>query len=79
MKSSEDGLIRLIAIFKLLKAGLLIALGIGLFKLLTKTSVTRLRWRDQCVQHKNEREKSALRQGTTGGLILLRATAPAVS
>jgi len=36
MKSSEDGLIRLIAIFKLLKAGLLIALGIGLFKLLHK-------------------------------------------
>jgi uncharacterized membrane protein (DUF2068 family) len=36
MKSSEDGLLRLIAIFKFLKAGLLIALGIGLFKLLHK-------------------------------------------
>jgi uncharacterized membrane protein (DUF2068 family) len=33
---SEDGLIQLIAIFKFLKAGLLIALGIGLFKLLHK-------------------------------------------
>src|SRR5580700_11939437 len=36
MKSSDDGLIRLIAIFKFFKAGLLIALGIGLFKLLHK-------------------------------------------
>ena len=36
MKSSDDGLIRLIAVFKFLKAGLLIALGIGLFKLLHK-------------------------------------------
>jgi uncharacterized membrane protein (DUF2068 family) len=36
MKLSDDGLIRLIAIFKFLKAGLLIALGIGLFKLLHK-------------------------------------------
>jgi uncharacterized membrane protein (DUF2068 family) len=36
MKSSEDGLLRLIAIFKFLKAGLLIALGIGLFRLLHK-------------------------------------------
>src|ERR1700730_1494825 len=36
MKSSNDGLIRLIATFKLVKAGLLIALGIGLFKLLHK-------------------------------------------
>jgi uncharacterized membrane protein (DUF2068 family) len=36
MKSSDDGLIRLIATFKLLKAGLLIALSIGLFKLLHK-------------------------------------------
>jgi uncharacterized membrane protein (DUF2068 family) len=36
MKSSGDRLIRLIAIFKFLKAGLLIALGIGLFKLLYK-------------------------------------------
>jgi uncharacterized membrane protein (DUF2068 family) len=36
MKSSDDGLIRLIAIFKFLKAGLLIALGVGLFKLLHK-------------------------------------------
>ncbi|MFZ0321902.1 MAG: DUF2127 domain-containing protein [Candidatus Sulfotelmatobacter sp.] len=36
MKSSEDGLLRLIAIFKFLKAGLLIALGVGLFRLLHK-------------------------------------------
>ena len=36
MKSSGDGLIRLIAILKFLKAGLLIALGIGLFKILHK-------------------------------------------
>src|SRR6202030_2057669 len=36
MKSSDDRLIRLIAVFKFLKAGLLIALGIGLFKLLHK-------------------------------------------
>jgi uncharacterized membrane protein (DUF2068 family) len=36
MKSSEDGLLRLIAIFKFLKAGLFIALGVGLFKLLHK-------------------------------------------
>ena len=36
MKSSEDRLLRLIAVFKFLKAGLLIALGIGLFKLLHK-------------------------------------------
>lgn len=36
MKWSEDGLLRLIAIFKFLKAGLLIALGIGLLKLLHK-------------------------------------------
>jgi uncharacterized membrane protein (DUF2068 family) len=36
MKSSEDGLLRIIAIFKFLKAGLLIAVGIGLFKLLHK-------------------------------------------
>lgn len=34
MKSSNDRLIRLIALFKLLKATLLIALGIGAFKLL---------------------------------------------
>ena len=34
MKSSEDGLLRLIAVFKFLKAALLIALGIGLFRLL---------------------------------------------
>ena len=34
MKSSGDGLLRLIAIFKFLKAGLLIALGIGLFRVL---------------------------------------------
>lgn len=36
MKSSDDRLIRLIAIFKLIKAGLLIALGVGAFKLLHK-------------------------------------------
>lgn len=36
MKSSDDGLIRLIAIFKFFKAALLIALGVGLFKLLHK-------------------------------------------
>jgi uncharacterized membrane protein (DUF2068 family) len=36
MKSSEDGLLRLIAVFKFLKAALLIALGVGLFKLLHK-------------------------------------------
>jgi uncharacterized membrane protein (DUF2068 family) len=36
MKWSEDGLLRLIAVFKFLKAALLIALGIGLFKLLHK-------------------------------------------
>ena len=34
MKSSHDRLIRLIALFKLLKAALLIALGVGAFKLL---------------------------------------------
>jgi uncharacterized membrane protein (DUF2068 family) len=36
MKSSDDRLIRLIAAFKLLKAGLLIAFGIGAFRLLHK-------------------------------------------
>ena len=36
MKSSDDRLLRLIAIFKFLKTGLFIALGIGLFKLLHK-------------------------------------------
>jgi uncharacterized membrane protein (DUF2068 family) len=36
MKSSDDLLLRLIAVFKFLKAGLLIALGIGLFRLLHK-------------------------------------------
>jgi uncharacterized membrane protein (DUF2068 family) len=36
MKSSDDGLIRLIAVFKFVKAALLIALGIGAFKLLHK-------------------------------------------
>ena len=36
MKSSDDRVIRLIAAFKLLKAGLLIALGIGAFNLLHK-------------------------------------------
>ncbi|MCU1299776.1 MAG: hypothetical protein JWQ87_60 [Candidatus Sulfotelmatobacter sp.] len=36
MKSSDDQLIRLIAIFKFLKAGLLIALGIGVLKLVHK-------------------------------------------
>jgi uncharacterized membrane protein (DUF2068 family) len=34
MKSSDDRVIRLIAVFKLFKAGLLIALGVGAFKLL---------------------------------------------
>jgi uncharacterized membrane protein (DUF2068 family) len=34
MKSSDDRLLRLIAIFKFLKAVLLIALGVGLFRLL---------------------------------------------
>jgi uncharacterized membrane protein (DUF2068 family) len=34
MKSSDKGVLRLIAAFKLLKAGLLIALGVGAFKLL---------------------------------------------
>jgi uncharacterized membrane protein (DUF2068 family) len=36
MKSSDDRLIRLIAVFKLLKAGLLIAFGVGAFRLLHK-------------------------------------------
>lgn len=36
MKSSDDRLIRLIAVFKLFKAALLVALGIGAFKLLHK-------------------------------------------
>lgn len=36
MKSSDDGLLRLIAIFKFFKAALLIALGVGLFRLLHK-------------------------------------------
>lgn len=36
MKSSHDGLIKLIAVFKLLKGGLLIVFGIGAFKLLHK-------------------------------------------
>ena len=36
MKSSGDRLLRLIAIFKFLKAAFLIALGVGLFKLLHK-------------------------------------------
>jgi uncharacterized membrane protein (DUF2068 family) len=36
MESSEDRLIRLIAIFKLLKASLLIALGVGAFQLIHK-------------------------------------------
>jgi uncharacterized membrane protein (DUF2068 family) len=36
MKSSDDWLIRLIAIFKFLKAGFLIAVGVGVFKLLHK-------------------------------------------
>ena len=34
MKSSNDRLVRLIAVFKLLKASLLIALGVGAFKLI---------------------------------------------
>src|ERR1700691_50709 len=36
MKSSDDRLIRLIAVFKLLKAVLLIAFGVGAFRLLHK-------------------------------------------
>ena len=36
MKTSDDWLIRLIAVFKLLKAGLLIALGVGVFRLVHK-------------------------------------------
>ncbi len=36
MKSSDDRLLRLIAVFKFLKAALLVALGVGLFKLLHK-------------------------------------------
>jgi uncharacterized membrane protein (DUF2068 family) len=36
MKSPGDGLLRLIAVFKFFKAALLIALGIGLFKVLHK-------------------------------------------
>jgi uncharacterized membrane protein (DUF2068 family) len=36
VKSSNERLIRLIAVFKLFKAGLLIALGIGAFRLLHK-------------------------------------------
>jgi uncharacterized membrane protein (DUF2068 family) len=36
MKSSGDRLLRLIAVFKFLKAGLLIALGVGLFKVIHK-------------------------------------------
>lgn len=36
MKSSDDRLIRLIAVFKFVKAGLLVALGVGVFNLLHK-------------------------------------------
>jgi uncharacterized membrane protein (DUF2068 family) len=36
MKSSNDWFVRLIAVFKLLKAALLVALGIGAFKLINK-------------------------------------------
>ncbi len=36
MKSSDDGLLRLIAIFKFLKAALLIALGVGLFRVMNR-------------------------------------------
>ena len=36
MKSSDDRLIRLIAVFKFLKAGLLVAVGVGAFKFLHK-------------------------------------------
>jgi uncharacterized membrane protein (DUF2068 family) len=36
MKSSGHGLLRVIAVFKFFKAGLLIGLGIGLFRLLNK-------------------------------------------
>ena len=40
MKSSNNTLIRLIAIFKLLKAVLLIAVGVGAFKLLHRDAAT---------------------------------------
>jgi uncharacterized membrane protein (DUF2068 family) len=40
MKSSDDRVLRLIAIFKLFKAAALIALGIGAFKLLHKDVAT---------------------------------------
>jgi uncharacterized membrane protein (DUF2068 family) len=36
MKTSDDWLIRLIAVFKFVKAGLLIALGVGVFRLVHK-------------------------------------------
>jgi Predicted membrane protein (DUF2127) len=36
MKSSHKGLLRVIAVFKLLKASILIALGVGVIKLLRK-------------------------------------------
>lgn len=36
MKTSDDRLLRMIAIFKFLKSGLLIALGVGAFKLIHK-------------------------------------------
>jgi hypothetical protein len=36
MQTSDDWLIRLIAVFKFVKAGLLIALGVGVFRLVHK-------------------------------------------
>src|SRR6202167_960110 len=42
MKSSQDGLIRLVALFKLLKAALLIIGGIGLLKLIHMDVATEL-------------------------------------
>lgn len=42
MKSSNSGLIRLVAVFKLLKAAVLIATGIGILKLLHGDIATRL-------------------------------------
>jgi len=40
MKSSDNTLIRLIAMFKLLKAVLLIAVGVGAFKLIHRDAAT---------------------------------------
>lgn len=45
MKSSDDRLLRLIAVVKFFKAGLLIALGIGVFRLLHKDlAAVLMRW-----------------------------------